>query len=325
MRSLRLDAGYDPEFLAVGCPLPHPSESESEGGSEGESAPATATADIRRLDYTHFTVLLDPERRLAALTAVNIDGAELTDLGRGDDWHLDDRVPAGEQAGPELYARNDLDRGHLVRRRDPVWGEQAEAADANYDSFSYANAAPQAAQFNQSKELWNGLEDHVLAYAQANDLRVSVFTGPVFGADDPVYRGVRIPLSFWKVAVWAEPAEQPALRAAGYLLDQSPQLDDIDLETARAEARATDAPPPLGPFRTFQLPIADVARITAIDFGALVAADVFVGAKASVPGADGGEGAGSGSGPAPRPEASGAAPIDRTGWRELTSPAQLRF
>ena len=45
-------------------------------------------------------VLLDPERRLAAATAVNIDGAQLVDLERGDDWHLDPRVPADEQAGP---------------------------------------------------------------------------------------------------------------------------------------------------------------------------------------------------------------------------------
>ena len=101
-----------------------------------------------------------------------------------DDWHLDERVPADEQAGPELYARNDLDRGHLVRRRDPVWGADAEARQANYDTFSYANAAPQAADFNQSKELWNGLEDHVLAYAETNELRLSVFTGPVFADDD---------------------------------------------------------------------------------------------------------------------------------------------
>jgi len=34
-------------------------------------------------------------------TAVNIDGTQLVDLERGDDWHLDPRVPADEQAGPE--------------------------------------------------------------------------------------------------------------------------------------------------------------------------------------------------------------------------------
>ena len=248
--------GFDPLFLGRECPLPV----------------AAGGRSIRRLDYTHFTVLLDAERRLAAATAVDIDGASLTDVARGDDWHLDERVPADEQAGPELYARNDLVRGHLVRRRDPVWGADAEARQANYDTFSYANAAPQAADFNQSKELWNGLEDHVLSYAETNGLRVSVFTGPVFGDEDPEYRGVRIPLGFWKVAAWNAAG---VLQAAGFVLDQSPQLDGIDLETARATAIATDAPPRLGPFRTFQVAVADLAALTGLDFGVMEAADVF--------------------------------------------------
>jgi endonuclease G len=286
--------GFDPGFLGTPCPLPEPATGRR----------------IRQLSYTHFTVLLDTDRRLAAATGVNIDGATLLDLGRGDDWHLDERAPADEQTGPEVYARNDLDRGHLVRRRDPVWGAAAVASAANVDTFSYTNAAPQAAQFNQSKELWNGLEDYVLTYAETHRQRLSVFTGPVFGDADPEYRGVRIPLRFWKIACWATPptpaAEPepaaPRLAASAYLLDQSPQLGDIDLETALAHARATDAPPPLGPYRTFQLPVADVASLTALDLGPLEAADVY----------------------APVPAASGAPPAHPT-WRQLTSAAQLQF
>ncbi|MFB2596544.1 DNA/RNA non-specific endonuclease [Herbiconiux sp. P17] len=283
--------GFDPGFLATPCPLPRPA----------------ATRSIRELTYTHFTVLLDTDRRLAAATGVNIDGATLLDLGRGDDWHLDERVPADEQTGPEVYARNDLDRGHLVRRRDPVWGEPATAGAANVDTFSYTNAAPQAAQFNQSKELWNGLEDYVLAYAETYRQRLSVFTGPVFDESDPEYRGVRIPLRFWKIACWATPPlpgadPSPGLAASAYLLDQSPQLGGIDLETALARARATDAPPPLGAYRTFQLPVRDVADLTALDLGLLEAADVYE----------------------PVPAASGAPPAHPT-WREVSSPEQLRF
>ena len=158
---------------------------------------------VRTLPSTHFTVLLDPARQLAAATAVNIDGAQLVNLERGDDWHLDPRVPVDEQAGPELYARNDLDRGHLVRRRDPVWGDLVVARKANFDTFAYPNAAPQASAFNQGELLWVGLEDHVLEYAREHGHRVSVFTGPVLADDDPVYRGVQIPRMFWKVAAWA--------------------------------------------------------------------------------------------------------------------------
>jgi len=230
---------------------------------------------VRELAYTHFTELLDAARRLAVATGVNIAGGELRDVERSDDWRLDPRVGVGEQAGADLYEGNDLDRGHLVRRSDPVWGEPAVAEQANVDTFVYPNAAPQAAEFNQSKQLWLGLEDHVLTYADTYDTRLSVFTASVLAADDPVYRGVGIPRLFWKVAAWAAASDAAgaarSLAATGYVLDQTPQLDDIDLSTRRA-LLAGD-PPPLGPYRTYQVPIADIITLTGLDLGPLVAAD----------------------------------------------------
>lgn len=248
--------GYDDGFLDVPVPLP------------------AVDRVVRELTYVHFTVLLDPARRLAVATGVNIDGAGLRDLDRSDDWRPDPRVDAGEQAGADVYAGNDLDRGHLVRRSDPVWGAPAEAEQAESDTFVYPNAAPQAGLFNQSRELWLGLEDHVLTYADTYDARVSVFTAPVLAAGDPPYRGVRIPRLFWKVAAWATrpaPGAEPVLAATAYVLDQTPQLDDIDLETERALAAGD--PPPLGPFRTYQVPVADIAALTGLDLGPLVTAD----------------------------------------------------
>lgn len=237
--------GYDPGFLATELTLPRP---------EGE---------FRTLAYARFTVLLDPGRRLASVTGVNIDGASLRDLPRNGDWRLDPRADAGEQTGPDVYARNDLDRGHLVRRRDPGWGEAEDARDAMEATFFYPNAAPQAAGFNQSKELWLGLEDHVLAYAETTDQRVSVFTAPVLAGDDPPYRGIRIPLRFWKIAAWQSAA---GLRAAGFLLDQTELVDTRDGLLAH---------PPLGAFRTFQAPIADIADAAGIEVGILRDADVL--------------------------------------------------
>ena len=237
-----VEPGYDPTFLGPPVPLP-----------------GTAR-EVRELPSVHFTVLLDPVRRLAAATAVNIDGAALEDLPRGDAWHLDPRVPADEQAGPELYAHNDLDRGHLVRRRDPVWGPAAAAA--NQQTFAYPNAAPQASAFNQGEQLWVGLEDHVLTYASTYGLRLSVFTGPVLADDDPVYRGVGIPRQFWKVTAWA--TDGTDLRAAAFLLDQ----------TSLITALAAEAPP-LGPFLTYQVRVSDVADLTGLDLGPLVDADVL--------------------------------------------------
>ncbi len=237
--------GYESDFLGKRLPLPRPER------------------EMRSLPYPRFTVLLDPERRLAAVTAVNIDGATLQDLPRTGDWRLDDRLPADEQTGPEVYTRNDLDRGHLVRRRDPGWGPTQTARAASEATFFYPNAAPQAAGFNQSKELWLGLEDHVLAYAESTDQRLSVFTAPVLAESDPPYRGIRVPLRFWKVAAWQGP---DGLAAAGFVLDQSDLVDMRD---------ETLAVPPLGTFRTFQVPIADIAALTGIDLGALVEADTL--------------------------------------------------
>ena len=246
--------GYDPGFLAPGPLVPVP-------------LPLDGT-EVVVLPYTHFSVVLRPDRRLAAATVVAVDGARLVDLERGGDpWFLDPRVGPDEQAGAELYARNDFDRGHLVRRRDPVWGPQAPQANA--DTFSYANAAPQAARFNQSMELWLGLEDHVLAYAQHHDRRLVVVTGPVFADDDPEYRGVRVPRRFFKVAAYLHPDDAgtvTALASAGFVLDQTPLVADI------VGTRASDVPE-LGGFRTFQVPVADIADLTGLDLGPLVAAD----------------------------------------------------
>lgn len=254
--------GYDPDFLTVRVPLP------------------ASALDAHELTYPHFSVLLDADRRLAAVTAVNIDGALLRDLPRSGDWQLDPRVPESAQTGPEVYARNDLDRGHLVRRRDPGWGENA--ADAMTATFFYPNAAPQAAGFNQSKELWLGLEDHVLGYAETTDQRISVFTAPVLGDDDPPYRGIRIPLRFWKIAAWVGPS---GLASAGFVLDQRELVDTRD---------GLLAAPPLGAFRTFQVPVSDIAAMTGVDLGILSDADVL-------------------SAPAARDE----------GWRMLQTPADV--
>ncbi|WP_243076789.1 DNA/RNA non-specific endonuclease [Microbacterium sp. SS28] len=250
--------GYDPDFLGAAVPLPTPLGDE----------------EVVALTYPRFTVLVETARRFAISTGVNIDGAALRDLARRGDWDLDPRLPASDQAGPGVYTANDLDRGHLVRRRDPGWGTEAEARAAMGATFFYPNAAPQAAGFNQSKELWLGLEDHVLAYADATDQRVSVFTAPVLAAGDPPYRGIRVPRRFWKIAAWSTGDGNGELAAAGFVLDQTELVD---------AAIGQGAVAPLGGFRTFQVPIADIEPLAGIDLGPLVAADVLPNAETARP------------------------------------------
>ena len=145
-----------------------------------------------------------------------------------------------------------------------MWGDPAVAARANTDTFMFTNAAPQASGFNQSRELWLGLEDHVLEHARVHELKLSVFTGPVLNADDPPYRGIRIPLKFWKIAAWNT---GEALATTGFVVDQSPLVDVDELP------RALGAPPPLGPFRTFQVRIRDIAELAGLTMPELIAAE----------------------------------------------------
>lgn len=241
--------GYDPAFLPGGPPAPLP-----------VVAPGV---EVVELAYTHFTVLLRPDRRMAAATAVNVDGSALRELDRDDEvWLPDPRVAVTAQTGDPLYARNDLDRGHLVRRRDPVWGTPREAARANTETFLFPNCAPQAAQFNQGKELWLGLEDYLLGRASAAGQRLTVLTGPVLTDDDPVYREVALPLRFWKVAAWTQGG---ALAATAYLLDQADLVERIVRPGVRKDL--------VGAFRTFQVPVSEVEAATGLSFGPLAAAD----------------------------------------------------
>jgi endonuclease G len=255
--------GFDARFLGVEAAMPRVSEADAAASVDLD---AVVHLDaVVSLDYLHFTVVLDTVRRLARVTGVNVDGSALVEVERDDPWQFDERIPADWQAGPDIYANNDLDRGHLVRRRDPVWGTPEVADRASADTFRYPNAAPQASGFNQSKELWLGLEDHVLEHARAHRQRLSVFTAPVLAAGDPPYRGIRVPLRFWKVAAWNTGG---VLAAVGFVVDQAPLVDTSQLrEPVPGEA------PALGPFRTFQVPIGDIAALTDLAMPDLVAAD----------------------------------------------------
>src|SRR3954465_8178803 len=135
--------GYDPSFLGVDVPAP-------------ELTTGHPTAVFLYLPYS---LLFRPARRFAAVPALALDGAHLFSVERSDSWGLDPRIADELQAGPAVYADNDLDRGHLVMRASSTWGEtEDEARQAELDTFYFTNAAPPASRFNQGRELWLGLE-----------------------------------------------------------------------------------------------------------------------------------------------------------------------
>ncbi|WP_116245816.1 DNA/RNA non-specific endonuclease [Nocardiopsis sp. FIRDI 009] len=218
--------GYNPNFLGARVPVPR--------ADPRIRHDLFLFDDSETIPYTHFSLALSRSRRLALWVAWNIDGGALKRLSRrGIPFAKDPRIPDEAQTGNELYKANPIDRGHLARRADLLWGGPAEAKKANADSFFYTNIAPQMDDFNQSSRdgLWGRLEDAVFADADVDDLRVSVFAGPVFQSDDRVYRGVRIPREYWKVISFREHGE---LRATAFLLTQNlDQLEALELDEFR--------------------------------------------------------------------------------------------
>ncbi|WP_417721011.1 DNA/RNA non-specific endonuclease [Salipiger sp.] len=250
--------GYAADFLGDGdlaVPLPRL------GAWAGDAAPVAGTAD-NILRYTHFSVVQSASRRLPLLTAVNIDGGLSRRLTRQGAWRLDGRLDAAHQVGNALYADNPLDRGHMVRRRDPGWGEAAQQGEL--DTFHFTNCAPQHEDLNQKD--WVGLEDYIMEAAETLAFRVSVFTGPIFRDTDKRLRqtgapDVAIPEEFWKVAVIVD-AATGRLSATGYVLSHGPFIREL-----------VESPFVYGSYRTYQVQIARIEAETGLSFGALTGCD----------------------------------------------------
>ncbi|MCY9784362.1 DNA/RNA non-specific endonuclease [Nocardiopsis sp. EMB25] len=218
--------GYNPNFLRARVPAPR-----LDPRIEHD---LFRLGDADDIPYTHFSLALSKSRRFALWVAWNIDGGALKRLDRrGIPFSRDPRIPDEAQVGDELYRANRVDRGHLARRADLLWGSLAEARKANTDSFFFTNIAPQMDDFNQSSRggLWGRLEDAVFEGVKVDDLRVSVFAGPVFQSDDRLYRGVRLPREYWKVLVFSDQGE---LRTTAFLLTQNlDQLEALELDEFR--------------------------------------------------------------------------------------------
>lgn len=144
----------------------------------------------------------------------------------------------------------------MTRREDPVWGKANEANEGNADSMHVTNAVPQMQPFNAG--IWLGLEDYALDNAREDDMRISVFTGPVFRADDPIKFGVKVPITFWKVIAFIHD-QTGQLCATGYTMSQEAFLREEEFI--------------FGQHETAQVPIASIEALTGLSFGSLTDAD----------------------------------------------------
>lgn len=220
------DGGYKSAFLLTGSSISFPKLN------------ATQKQDIvkfsgskTRLDYIHYSAVLCKSRRLAYFTAVNIDGKNWQNNGRKGSFKNDTRIKGDEQLGSSLYSakKSDFDKGHLVRREDPEWGEKQLSINAGINTFWYPNCAPQHKDLNQ--EIWAELEANILHTGAAGEkLRCSVFTGPVLAESDGTFvtkvsnAEIKIPSLFWKIVVW--PKSDGKTYAVGFLQSQEKFLLD---------------------------------------------------------------------------------------------------
>ena len=243
--------GYSPDFIS-GWPLKFP---KAFGSKERDMLSVKRGDTGVELKYTHFSLIMSKSRKLTMITGTNINGAQSKKLPRSDKWYLDGRIDTTDQIGNELYLHNRLDRGHMVRREDPVWG--SEAATANTDTFCYPNSCPQMDRFNQ--QTWLGLEDYILQNARVDKMTITVFTGPFFSHDDPEYNDVLIPKAFWKVIAFLKEDGQRC--ATAYKVSQENILKELEIV--------------YGPYLTYQVSVQQIMDETSMDFSEMIPYDGF--------------------------------------------------
>lgn len=262
--------GYRPDFLG-GTPIPLPART-----ALGRTVTAKLEDGSDELKYHKFSVVMHRGRRLALLTAANVDWRgdsrlidgrkptrpELTGIPQGtaEEWVMDWRIPEEHQL-PDVFFTKDrgsFDKGHLVRRDDVAWGPSFEDIQmSNGDTYHTTNCSPQTSAFNQSsrgEDNWGKLENLIQKETSAE--KATVFSGPVLAANDPIFEGrsvsgpvkVRIPRKFWKIVVVRGDAGPEAY---GFVLKQD--LSDVQM---RPEEFAVPAR-----WERFMQPIAEIEKL----------------------------------------------------------------
>ena len=229
-----------------------------------------------------------------------LESAEAAADAEAEAWYNDNRIDPDEYTGETFYDKQKIpgfpnpqskgriarmfQKGHLVRRLDPCWGNDDLALLAEEDTFHWTNCSPQVGFFNQGTAapstpgtgggaLWRAVENYVLRNAVADKQRVTSFTGPIFTDDDRPYRGVRVPGRFFKVTVWVEDG---GLRSLAMIADQRPVLK-VWPEALFAEGREAISlaeafmdPGELDKVEDFLTTISKVEAETGLDFGKAV-------------------------------------------------------
>lgn len=234
------------------------------------------------LPYENFSVVMHETRKIAILTATNIDGESYIAINRetglpaenqpareGDTWYKDTRIDEDYTLTNDFYGEWSayFDRGHLTRRNDPTWGPNARRA--NYDTFHFTNCSPQHWKFNQTIQFWQGIERYVLEqglWETGLKRRLAVLQGPLFDAPVPQYADdVLIPNAFWKIIAWNGAG---GLKVVGLVADQTRVLP---IKRPRYSSRPD--PDERADVQEFRSTVEDISKRSGLDFSALAPHD----------------------------------------------------
>jgi endonuclease G len=248
--------GFDPGFLGngakrVGFPKPSPALA-------AEIAPLVVPSKGNILHYHNYSVVMHKKRRIAIYSAANVSFGHRFEMGRPPDvWRRDPRLLAEHQLEAFYYLHNQFDRGHLTRREDLEFGGTPKAAlESAGDTCHWTNCTPQHAQFNQNKEVWQGIERYILETSiREGNFDAQIITGPIIDEGDPEYRKVQYPVQFWKVV--AAINSKGALFATAYVASQEQIIKEFGIEVTEV---------PFGAYKTFQTRISEVERLTGLTF-----------------------------------------------------------
>ena len=267
--------GYDPEFLGVKIALPRPKK-------KIQKQIALLKDKTSELKYFKYSVIFNAVTKMPAISAINVEGdpaKRLDNSKRKDDWLRDVRIDTECQLTDKFYSHSNFDKGHMSRFEDANWDNtEADALRNGIYTCFYTNACPQVVKLNRGGGLWGKLEKAVLEKGVKKEkdklARITVFNGPVFNEDkDRVFKGVTIPLDYYKVILWLD--DNKKLKATAFILSQELLVDVIKFdESMRIAEEALDIDKDVV-FKNYQCSIKKLSALTNIDFKHIEKYDTF--------------------------------------------------
>ncbi len=265
--------GYQSKFLGVGAneiPIPLPKSNLK------NLVAKIKNSDSYILKYQYYSTIQHAVRKMPVISMINIDGdanKRKDDTKREDVWLRDNRIDYDLQLSNAFYGGSGFDRGHMSRREDANWGETAEDAKAFADlTCMHTNACPQVPSLNRSNKsgLWGILEKIVLEKGAKREGQttndISVINGPIFKDTDRQFRGIQIPMEFFKIILWL--TSDGKLKATAFKLSQSNLVDAIDFDEDLNIDKNIQ-------IKAFQCSIKLLEELTHLDFSKIIPFDTF--------------------------------------------------